>query len=86
MLCFVKDHAAGGGGVSAQQFLSGICDNQLSDRLLDSASKETCQLCASTGQGLGCLCPILPFFMDNYFHLMKFWTHMLVFLGISRVN
>lgn len=64
---------------------SGTCDNQLSDRLLDSA-KETCQIRASTEQGLGCACPIIPFFMGNYFQLMKFQTHILVFLGIARVN
>lgn len=39
---------------------SGTRDNQLSDRLLDSAGKETCQIRASTEQGLGRSCPIVP--------------------------
>lgn len=63
---------------------SATCDNQLSDRLRGSASKETSQLCASSEQA--------GVFMSHstIFHgqllSSQLWTYILVFLCIARVN
>lgn len=69
---------------------SGACDNLLSGRLLDSANKEftdtsvTCFYRARAGMFKS----HRPIFHGQLlsFQLMKFWTHILVFLVIAGVN